>query len=75
MPIKLKSTGGGSVSLTPPSTAADLVVTLPSVSSTLLTSADFGALVNYVDDAAAATGGVAVGGLYRTASAIKMRVA
>jgi hypothetical protein len=30
---------------------------------------------NYADDAAAATGGVPVGGLYRTASALKIRVA
>lgn len=32
-------------------------------------------LVDYADDAAAATGGVPVGGLYRTASAVKVRVA
>ena len=32
-------------------------------------------LVEYADDAAAATGGLAVGGLYRTASAVKVRVA
>jgi hypothetical protein len=31
-------------------------------------------LANYADDAAAATGGVAVGGLYRTAGAVKVRV-
>lgn len=33
------------------------------------------ALGNYADDAAAATGGVAVGALYRTGSIIKVRVA
>ena len=32
-------------------------------------------LVNYADDTAAAAGGVAIGSLYRTASAIKVRVA
>lgn len=35
----------------------------------------FPGLSNYADDAAAATGGVPVGGLYRTASAVKVRVA
>jgi hypothetical protein len=34
-----------------------------------------GALSDYADDAAAATGGVPIGGLYRTASAVKIRVA
>jgi len=32
-------------------------------------------LPNYADDAAAATGGIPVGGLYRTSSAVKVRVA
>lgn len=32
-------------------------------------------LGSYADDAAAATGGVPIGGLYRTASAVKVRVA
>ena len=32
-------------------------------------------LSNYTDDAAAAAGGVPIGSLYRTASAIKVRVA
>lgn len=31
--------------------------------------------VEFADDAAAATGGVAIGGLYRTVSAVKVRVA
>ena len=31
-------------------------------------------LVEYADDVAAATGGVAIGGIYRTASALKVRV-
>ena len=31
-------------------------------------------LVNYADDTAAAAGGVAIGGLYRTASVVKIRV-
>jgi hypothetical protein len=34
-----------------------------------------GSLTDYADDTAAATGGIAVGGLYRTGSAIKIRVA
>ena len=32
-------------------------------------------LVSYVDDAAAAAGGVPVGGMYHTAGAVKVRVA
>jgi hypothetical protein len=40
-----------------------------------LASAGPGSLVSAADDAAAATAGVPVGGLYRTASAIKVRVA
>ena len=32
-------------------------------------------LSNYADDAAAATGGIAIGSLYRTGSIIKIRVA
>jgi hypothetical protein len=32
-------------------------------------------LSNYADDAAAAAGGVAIGGAYRTGSAIKVRIA
>lgn len=34
-----------------------------------------GAADTYADDAAAATGGVAVGGLYNTAGAVKVRLA
>ena len=34
----------------------------------------FSALGNYVDDVAAAAAGVPIGGLYRTASAVKVRV-
>lgn len=37
--------------------------------------AAFGILSNYADDAAAAAGGVQIGELYRTASAVKQRVA
>lgn len=36
---------------------------------------EFPNLGNYADDTAAAAGGVPVGGLYRTASAVKVRVA
>lgn len=35
---------------------------------------DFSALQDFADDAAAAAGGVAVGSLYRTGSAVKVRV-
>lgn len=35
---------------------------------------DFSALQDFADDAAAATGGIAVGEPYRTGSVIKMRV-
>lgn len=34
----------------------------------------FGGLGNFVNDAAAATGGVPVGGMYHTAGAVKVRV-
>lgn len=34
----------------------------------------FAALGNFADDTAAAAGGIPVGGLYRTASAVKVRV-
>lgn len=36
---------------------------------------DWGALADHADDTAAATGGVAVGELYRTGSVVKVRVA
>ena len=35
---------------------------------------DFSALPDFADDTAAAAGGVAIGGAYRTASVIKVRV-
>lgn len=35
---------------------------------------DWSALADYADDTAAASGGVAVGALYRTGSAVKVRV-
>ena len=41
----------------------------------LQTATNWSALVNYADDAAAATGGVPVGSLYRTNSIVKVRVA
>jgi hypothetical protein len=37
MPVAIKSTGGGSVTLTAPSTASDLTLTLPAVTGTVLT--------------------------------------
>lgn len=37
-------------------------------------SADFAALQDFADDVAAAAGGIAIGSLYRTGSAIKVRV-
>ena len=40
----------------------------------LQTETDWSALADYADDAAAASGGVAVGKLYRTGSIIKVRV-
>jgi hypothetical protein len=39
MPVAIKSTGGGSVTLTAPSTASDLTLTLPSVTGTVATTA------------------------------------
>jgi hypothetical protein len=38
MPVKLNSSGGGSVTLTTPSTASDFTVTVPAVTGTLVTS-------------------------------------
>jgi hypothetical protein len=38
MPIAIKSTGGGSVTLTAPSTASDLTLTLPSTTGTVATT-------------------------------------
>ena len=40
----------------------------------LQTETDWSALADYADDAAAASGGVAVGKLYRTGSVVKVRV-
>ena len=37
-------------------------------------AADFAALQDFADDTAAATGGVAIGSLYRTGSVVKVRV-
>lgn len=45
------------------------------LSNKTLASPKVSGLGDYADDAAAASGGVSVGGLYRTASAIKIRVA
>lgn len=42
--------------------------------SALETATNWGALSDYADDTAAASGGVAVGALYRTGSIIKVRV-
>lgn len=42
---------------------------------TLPATVAIGALTEYADDAAAATGGLAVGRLYRTGSILKVRVA
>jgi hypothetical protein len=38
MPIKLNSTGGGSVTLTTPSTASDFTVTIPAATGTMVTT-------------------------------------
>ena len=40
-----------------------------------VTHATVGALPDHVDDTAAATAGIAVGGMYRTGSVIKVRIA
>lgn len=45
------------------------------LSNKTLSSASFIGLGDYADDTAAAAGGVPVGGVYRTASALKVRVA
>lgn len=46
----------------------------PAGSVTPAMMASFASLGNYADDAAAATGGVAVGGLYRNGSVLMVRV-
>jgi hypothetical protein len=38
MPVKLNSTGGGSVTLTTPSTASDFTVTIPAATGTMVTT-------------------------------------
>jgi hypothetical protein len=40
MPVKLNSTGGGSVTLTTPSTASDYTLTMPATTGTVVTTAD-----------------------------------
>ena len=42
--VKLNSTGGGSVTLTPPSTASNLTLTLPSASGTVATTSGSGSV-------------------------------
>lgn len=44
------------------------------LSRNLVTATDWAALGDYADDTAAAAGGVEIGQLYRTGSAIKVRV-
>lgn len=53
-------------------TGTALIVQIATELEPLLKPGDLG---DYADDVAAAAGGVAVGGLYRTGSAIKFRVA
>ncbi len=56
----------------------DLDIMVDSINQGLagtVTHATVSALPDHVDDTAAATGGVAVGGMYRTGSIIKVRVA
>lgn len=52
-----------------------ITVPTPEDGTIRLVRGDNTLLTNYADDAAAATGGVPVGGLYRTGSALKVRVA
>jgi len=58
-----------------PRLVANVVNGLLRRSDALETATDYAALADYADDTAAASGGVPVGGLYRTASAVKVRVA
>jgi hypothetical protein len=46
-----------------------------SLETSLRNLADLNNLPNYADDTAAASGGVPIGGLYRSTSTIKVRVA
>lgn len=54
--------------------AANVVNSLLNRTSALETATDWSALADYADDTAAAAGGIAVGELYRTGSAVKVRV-
>lgn len=52
-----------------------ITVPTPEDGTLSITRGDGSLLTNYADDTAAAAGGVPVGGIYRTASALKVRVA
>ena len=53
MPVKLNSIGGGSVTLTTPSTASDFTQTLPAANGTILTTAGVTTPVEFAAGAAA----------------------
>ena len=57
-----------------PRLAADGINATQNAVSALQTATDWSLLDDYADDTAAAAGGVGVGQLYRTGSAIKVRV-
>lgn len=46
MPIKIKSTGGGSVSIDVPNTGSDFTLTAPAGTGTIITSADSGSITS-----------------------------
>ena len=57
-------------------TAAEDALQIDATAKTIAGTATYSFLLrDYADDAAAAAGGVPVGGIYRTASALKVRIA
>lgn len=69
-------TVGGAANILLPLSGTMATLTNPEVlSNKTLSAPKLSTIGNYVDDAAAATGGVPVGGMYRDGSTLKVRVA
>lgn len=68
MPVKLSSTGGGSVTLDTPSTASNYTVTLPAANTTLADTSSTQTLTNKTIASLATTGTATFGGIIDTGS-------
>ena len=66
--VKLNSSGGGSVTLTPPSTASNYTVTLPAATSTLIDTTSTQTLTNKTIASLVTTGTATFGGIVDTGS-------